>query len=96
MAVNYRETTINGLETHLWGQGHDLEARRLAAALPRGDETVRYVDAETDPCVASVWFDPPEDDHGNPDFLRCLEGLTLREITHFPNGTIAVTVEVDR
>lgn len=94
MTVNYRETTINGIETHLWGQGHDLEARRLAAALPRADDTVRFVDAETDPGVACVWYDPPDDDHGNPDFIRGLDGMTLREIAHFPDGTIAVTVAV--
>jgi hypothetical protein len=57
-STNYRETTVNGHTVELWGQRRDLEARRVAARLPRALDGVRAVEAGfVDPYAdAKIWI----------------------------------------
>ena len=90
MSINRRDTTVNGHQTQLWGQGYDADARRVAAALPRGDVPgLRAIDA--DPAGTVLWYDRPEDtDHRR---LTIPDGYRVVSIDHFDAGDIAVTVE---
>ena len=79
-----RTSVANGHELCLWGfdQDNDLEARRLAAAIPRG--TPHVTEVETHPGEGSnVWLEPPAD--GLHRF-HPPEGWRIANMSHFDDG----------
>ena len=83
-----RTSMANGHELCLWGfdQDQDLEARRLAAAIPRATPNVDEI--ETQPGDGSnVWLQPPED--GLQRF-RPPEGWRITTVDHFDDGHVCL------
>jgi len=88
MSVGFCETTVNGNRVQLWGQGHDSDARRVAAALPRATDGLRFVDAAYDGTV--IWFDPVDD--APIRTVRAPDGYAIVAIDQLRDGTVVVTV----
>lgn len=87
-SINHRFTTVNGNRVELWGQGHDLTARRLAAELSRDMTNLRHVEAATREDRAAVWLETPED--VRLQGFAAPDGWTITHLDQFQDGTLAV------
>ena len=95
-STNYRETTVNGHTVELWGQRRDLEARRVAARLPRALDGVRSVEAGfVDPYGdAKIWI------HGldGGERIRSYDlddvGLEVVNLSLHPDGDVCIDVDL--
>ena len=88
--VNDIPVTINHYSR---GTRGETDARRLAAELERGAPAVRRV--ENAPGGVEVWIEPPEVSGKVMCRYPTPDGFVVKHISHFENGDICVTYEVD-
>jgi len=88
--VNDIPVTINHYSRGTRGEN---DARRLAAKLERGAEAIRRV--ENAPTGVDVWIEPPEKMDVEMTRYPTPDGYSVTSISHFGNGNICVTYEVD-
>lgn len=93
-----KETVVNGNDVILWrysnGSENNQSVRQVAAALPRSMDGLRNVDAAPKH-TAHVWLYPPSEDEEMRTF-EAPPGYQIVDVSHFPDGDVCVTLEVDR
>jgi len=82
MSATRRETTVNGNRTQLWSCDDSAPARRLAAALDRGDNRVNRIQSST-VYDAEVWI-------ANEEAIDAPEGWEIHSVFASSNGATCV------
>lgn len=98
MSLSRHHTHVNDIPVTITtydngGSRGETDARRLAADLERGAPAVREV--ENAPMGVDVWIEPPEKDDTELARYPTPDGFAVKHISHFGDGDLCVTYEVD-
>jgi glyoxylase-like metal-dependent hydrolase (beta-lactamase superfamily II) len=96
-STNYRETIVNDHTVELWGQQRDLEARRVAARLPRALDGVRAVESGyADPYAdANIWIHSLEGGEEIRSYDLDELGLEVVHLSLHTNGNVCIGVDLE-
>jgi hypothetical protein len=88
-------TTVNGNELDCWkfshGGEHNATGRRVAAALPRDMDALRFVEATEN--GANLYLDAYEGPSGEMWSFDAPEGYEIVEVGQFHDGDLCVELE---
>ena len=97
MSLTQHHTHVNDIPVTINQYSHgtrgENDARRLAAELERGAEAVRRV--ENAPTGVDVWIEPPAKAGVEMTRYPTPDGFRVKHISHFGDGDVCVTYEVD-
>jgi hypothetical protein len=96
-STNYRETTVNDHTVELWGQQRDLEARRVAARLPRALDGVRAVESGyPGPYAdANIWIESLEGGEKIRSYDLDELDLEIVKLSLHSNGDVCIGVDLE-